>query len=257
MTNPVALITGAARGIGYAIAEHLAKARFDIVINDIIDEESLSNKLSAIEKLGSAVLTCQADISKKSDREKMLTRIKEKFGKINILVNNAGVAPLERKDILEASEESFDRLININLKGPYFLTQSIANWMITLKNETEIFEGAIINITSISATVASPNRGEYCISKAGLSMSSKLWSVRLAEFGIPVYEIRPGIIKTDMTVSVREKYDKLINEGLTLQKRWGLPDDVGKAVASLARRDFPYSTGQVITVDGGLTIERL
>jgi NAD(P)-dependent dehydrogenase (short-subunit alcohol dehydrogenase family) len=253
----VALITGAARGIGYGIAQYLAKEDFNIVVNDIAEEESIFEKISDLEKLGSEVIYCRADISKKSDREMMLSQIKKQFAKLNVLVNNAGVAPLERNDILEASEESFDRLININLKGPYFLTQSVANWMISLKNEMPEFTGCVINISSISATVASPNRGEYCISKAGVSMASLLWSVRLAEFDIPVYEVRPGVIKTDMTAGVKEKYDRLIKNGLTLQKRWGQPDDIGKAVAAFASGDLPYSTGQVILVDGGLTIHRL
>jgi len=172
-------------------------------------------------------------------------------------VNNAGVAPKIRADILEASEESFEQLIRINLQGPYFLTQRVANWMIEQKKTMPGFAGCIINITSISATVASTNRGDYCLTKAAMSMSTKLWAVRLAEFDIPVYEVRPGIIRTDMTAPVQEKYDKLIAEGLLLQPRWGLPEDVGKAVAMLARGDLPYSTGAVLVVDGGLTLQRL
>jgi 3-oxoacyl-[acyl-carrier protein] reductase len=176
---------------------------------------------------------------------------------LHVLVNNAGVAPKVRADILEASEESFERLIKINLQGPYFLTQAVANWMVSQKNADPAFEGCIVNISSISASVASPNRGEYCISKAGISMATKLWAVRLSEFGIPVYEVRPGIIKTDMTAAVQAKYDALIAEGLLLQPRWGLPEDVGRAVAMLVRGDMAYSTGQVFVVDGGLTVERL
>ena len=166
-------------------------------------------------------------------------------------MNNAGIAPRVRADILKASEESYDRVMEVNLKGPYFLTQAVANWMIAQKREDEAFEGCIVNISSISATVASPSRGEYCISKAGVSMATRLWAVRLAEFGIHVYEIRPGIIQTDMTSTVKEKYDRLIAEGLTLQPRWGYPEDVGRAVAALVRG------GQVIMIDGGLTIPRL
>jgi NAD(P)-dependent dehydrogenase (short-subunit alcohol dehydrogenase family) len=172
-------------------------------------------------------------------------------------VNNAGVAPKERKDILDASEESFQQVITTNLQGPYFLTQAAANWMIEQKRQDHLFEASIINISSISATVASVNRGEYCIAKAGLSMATQLFASRLGEFEIPVYEVRPGIIHTDMTAGVTEKYDKLISEGLTVQKRWGEANDVGKAVAALATGYFPYSTGQVIMVDGGLTIDRL
>ena len=174
-----------------------------------------------------------------------------------MLVNNAGVAPKERKDILNATEESFDEVMDINLKGPYFLTQQVANWMIEQQNIDADFKGCIINISSMSATVVSVNRGEYCISKAGISMATQLFAVRLGEFNIPVYEVRPGIIKTDMTSGVKEKYDKLIEDGLCVQKRWGEPEDVGRVVASLAKGDFAYSTGQVIMVDGGLTIPRL
>jgi 3-oxoacyl-[acyl-carrier protein] reductase len=172
-------------------------------------------------------------------------------------VNNAGIAPKERKDVLETTEASFDDVLSTNLKGNYFLTQLAANWMIEQKKSDAGFMGSIINVSSISATVASVNRGEYCISKAGLSMSTQLFAVRLGEFDIPVYEVRPGIISTDMTSGVKAKYDKLISEGLTVQNRWGFPDDVGRAVASLASGNFPYSTGSVIMVDGGLTIPRL
>ncbi|MEX2435862.1 MAG: 3-ketoacyl-ACP reductase, partial [Balneolaceae bacterium] len=171
--------------------------------------------------------------------------------------NNAGVAPNERLDPLEASEESYDRVMGINLKGPYFLTQAAAAWMVEQKKENSGFQATIVTIGSISATVVSPNRGDYCISKAGLAMHNKIWAVRLAEFEIGVYEVRPGVIRTDMTSGVTEKYDKLISDGLTIQPRWGSPEDVGKAVLSLVRGDFPYSTGEVIMVDGGLTIPRL
>ncbi len=172
-------------------------------------------------------------------------------------MNNAGVAPKERRDILEATEESFDQVISTNLKGTYFLTQLAANWMIQQKQRDPDFTGSIINVSSISATVASVNRGEYCVSKAGLSMATQLFAVRLGEFDIPVYEVRPGVIDTDMTSGAKAKYDKLIAEGLCVQQRWGYPEDVGKAVAALALGNFPYSTGQVIMVDGGLTIPRL
>jgi len=172
-------------------------------------------------------------------------------------VNNAGVAPKVRADILEATEESYDWVMNINLKGPYFLTQAVANWMIAQCKKDADFAGCIVNISSISATVASPSRGEYCLSKAGVSMATRLWATRLGEFNIPVYEVRPGVIKTDMTATVQEKYDKLIAEGLMVQARWGYPEDIGKAVASLVRGDLAYSTGQVIMVDGGMTLQRL
>ena len=173
------------------------------------------------------------------------------------MVNNAGVAPKERKDILETSEESYQRVLSINCEGPYFLTQAVANWLIRQKKNNADFFGTIINVNSISATVASVNRGEYCVSKAGFAMTTQLFAARLGEMDIPVYEVRPGVIKTDMTSGVTEKYDKLIADGLCVTKRWGLPEDIGKAVAVLARHEFPYSTGQVIMVDGGLTIPRL
>jgi len=179
------------------------------------------------------------------------------FGAINVLINNAGIAPPQRKDLLEATEESYDRVMDINLKGPYFLTQLVARHMVEQVQLGEDFTGCIINVSSISATVVSVNRGEYCISKAGVSMASRLWAVRLGEYEIPVYEIQPGVIKTDMTSAVQEKYDRLIQEGLFVEKRWGLPEDVGKVALSMATGLLPYSTGQVVVVDGGLSIPRL
>jgi NAD(P)-dependent dehydrogenase (short-subunit alcohol dehydrogenase family) len=162
-----------------------------------------------------------------------------------------------RADILEATEESYERVMRINLQGPYFLTQAVARWMIEQQGEQAHFEGCIVNISSVSATVASPSRGEYCISKAGVSMATRLWAVRLGEYGIPVYEVRPGVIETDMTRAVQARYDQLIEEGLLVESRWGLPEDVGRAVATLVRGDLPYATGQVLLVDGGLTLQRL
>ena len=253
----VALITGGSRGIGYGIALQLATAGFDLAINGVRSIDAVQDVLGSLEKLGSKVLYCQADVSSASERKSMLKEIISFYGRLNILVNNAGIAPKERKDILEATEESFSELIQTNLQGPYFLTQSVANWMIKQKQDRADFKGCIVNISSISATVASVNRGEYCIAKAGVSMATQLFATRLGEFNIPVYEVRPGIIKTDMTAGVTEKYDKLIQGGLTLEKRWGLPEDVGKAVVALVSGALPYSTGQVIMVDGGLTIPRL
>ena len=252
-----ALVTGGTRGIGYGIARCLAREGYDLAVDDIRDESDVTEALRHLRDIGSEVIYCRADVSDPQARKNMLNDVREAYGKLNVLVNNAGVAPLERKDILEATEESFERLMRINLQGPYFLTQAVANWMIEQKNTSPDFAGCIINITSISSTVASPDRGEYCISKAGLSMASQLWAVRLGEFGIPVYEIRPGIIMTDMTAPAKEKYDKLIAEGLTLQARWGEPEDVGKVVAALVRGDLAYSTGQVIMVEGGLTVPKL
>jgi len=214
----------------------------------------------AVKKLkdfGNDVIYCRGSISSTADRENVLDEVNKHYGALHVLVNNAGIAPNVRNDILEATEESFDEVIGVNLKGTYFLTQRAAKWMIEQKKKEETFRGCIINISSMSATVASVNRGEYCISKAGLSMATQLFAVRLGEFDIPVFEVRPGIIRTDMTAGVKEKYDKLISEGLCVQQRWGEPGDVGKIVSSLVNGNFAYSTGQVIMVDGGLTIPRL
>jgi NAD(P)-dependent dehydrogenase (short-subunit alcohol dehydrogenase family) len=187
----------------------------------------------------------------------MLEQIGQSFGRLDVLVNNAGVAPKARADLLDASPESFDRLISINLRGPYFLTQAVARWMVSQHNAEPAFRGCIVNVSSVSATVVSTNRGDYCISKAGIAMATQLWAAGLAEFGIEVFEVRPGVIETDMTTVVKEKYDALIAGGLTVEKRWGTPADVGKAVAVLARGDLPYATGQVLNIDGGMTIQRL
>lgn len=255
--RPTALITGGSRGIGYGIAEHLAKAGFDLAINGVRPEEAAREALDGLRALGADVVYCPGNVASKKARTDMLDNIREHFGRLNVLVNNAGVAPAERRDILDATEESFQHVLATNLQGAYFLTQAAANWMIQQRAEGSDFRGCIVNISSISATVASVNRGEYCVAKAGLSMATQLFAARLGEFNIPVYEVRPGIIRTDMTAGVTDTYDRLINDGLCVQKRWGYPDDVGRAVAALARGDFPYSTGQVILVDGGLTLPRL
>ena len=257
MAKKVALVTGAGRGIGLSIAKCLAGEQFDIVVGDVLEESVVAAALQEVASRGAAVLYCRADVGNPADRERMVNDVRARFGRLNMLVNNAGVAPRVRADILDATEESFDRVMGINLKGPYFLTQRVANWMVEQKKADAGFAGCIANISSVSATVASPSRGEYCISKAGVSMATQLWAARLGEFGIPVYEIRPGIISTDMTATVREKYDRLIEGGLLVQARWGTPEDVGRAVAMLARGDLAYSTGQVIMVDGGLALGRL
>ncbi|GAB3541573.1 3-ketoacyl-ACP reductase [Spirosoma fluminis] len=253
----VAFVTGGSRGIGYGIAQHLANAGFDLAINGVRPEEAAREALDGLRTLGADVIYCPGDVASTEARLAMLDKIHSHFGRLNVLVNNAGVAPKERRDILEATEESFQHVLTTNLQGAYFLTQAAANWMIQQKTGQQDFTGCIINVSSISATVASVNRGEYCVAKAGLSMATQLFATRLGEYDIPVYEVRPGIIRTDMTAGVTSKYDKLIDDGLCVQKRWGYPDDVGKAVASLARGNFPYSTGQVIMIDGGLTLPRL
>lgn len=252
-----ALITGAGRGIGYGIATALANEGANIAILDLLPEEAVQDNMKKLEDLGVGVLYCRGDVTSSADRQAAMDAVKEKFGALNILVNNAGVAPKVRADILEATEESYEWVMKINLQGPYFLTQLAANWMVELKKADPAFDACIVNISSVSATVASPSRGEYCISKAGISMATSLWACRLGEFDIPVYEVRPGVIKTDMTAVVTEKYDKLIAEGLCRQRRWGYPEDIGKAVAMMARGDIAYSTGQVIMVDGGMTVPEL
>jgi NAD(P)-dependent dehydrogenase (short-subunit alcohol dehydrogenase family) len=253
----VALVTGGSRGIGYSIAKHLASEGFDIAINGVRPAISVEKIVESIKQSGVDVIYCQGNIASREDRKRILDDVEKYYKRLDVLVNNAGIAPGERRDILTASEESFDEVISTNLKGTYFLTQAAANWMIRQKKSDQNFKGCIINITSTSATVASVNRGEYCISKAGLSMVTSLFAVRLGEFDIPVYEIRPGIIDTDMTAGVKEKYDRMIEDGICLQKRWGLPDDIGKMAAALATGSFPYSTGQVFIADGGMTIQRL
>ena len=253
----VALITGGSRGIGFGIAKQLAAAGYDLAINGVREAAAVKETVKELETAGAKVLYCQANIADADARKQMLKQVRDFFGRLDILVNNAGIAPKERKDILEASEESFALLMQTNLQGPYFLTQSVANWMIEQRNERKEFSGCIVNISSVSATVASVNRGEYCVAKAGVSMMTQLFATRLGEYDIPVYEVRPGIIRSDMTAGVTEKYDKLISNGLTIQKRWGTPEDVGKAVLAIVSGLLPYSTGQVIMVDGGMTLGRL
>ncbi len=254
----VALVTGGSRGIGFGIADALASEGWNLVINGMRDEASISESIDSLKEHGIEVRYAQGDIGTQEGRSAIFDTAREfAEGAINLLVNNAGVAPKQRLDILDTTEESFDFVLDTNLKGGFFLTQMVANGMISAKFEDDSFFAAIVNVTSISSTVASINRGEYCIAKAGLSMVTQLFAVRLGEVGIPVYEVRPGVTMTDMTAGVSEKYDKLIEEGLCVQPRWGYPKDIGKAVASLARGDFPYSTGQVVMVDGGLTLPRL
>jgi NAD(P)-dependent dehydrogenase (short-subunit alcohol dehydrogenase family) len=255
--KPVALITGGSRGIGLGIAQALVKQGYRVAINGVRAADQVVEPLKQLNAEGGEAIYCQGNVGSADDRRKIMEDIKAKWGQLNLLVNNAGVAPKERKDILEADEKSFDWLMGINLKGPYFLTQQAANWMIEqkIKNPKDSF--SIINISSVSATVVSVNRGEYCISKAGMSMSTKLWAARLGEFDIPVYEIQPGVIRTDMTAGVIEKYDKMIAAGLTLQRRWGQPEDLGKTVIALAEGMIPYATGQIIHTDGGMTIQTL
>jgi NAD(P)-dependent dehydrogenase (short-subunit alcohol dehydrogenase family) len=255
--DKVALITGGSRGIGLGIARHLASKGFSLAINGVRDPGQVEEVLDELKNHGVEVIYCQGNIGQGKDRQQIVNRIRTEMGRIDVLVNNAGVAPKERNDILETTEESFDYVLGVNLRGTFFLTQSVANLMIGQKKENPGVFNCIINVSSISATIASVNRGEYCISKAGTGMVTSLFAARLGEFDIPVYEIRPGIIKTDMTAGVKEKYDRLLENDLCVQARWGEPEDVGKVASSLAEGNFPYSTGQVIMVDGGLSIPRL
>ena len=246
------IVTGAGRGIGAGIAEKMASEKWNVAICDLKDIADGNAQCAELEKkYGIKARYYRCDISNAADRQATVDAVIADFGAIDALVNNAGVAPRVRADVLEMTEESYDFVMNINLRGSFFLTQLVARHFAERKS------GAIVNISSCSATVASISRGEYCRSKAGVSMATKLWAVRMAEFGVNVYEIRPGIIETDMTSVVKAKYDKLIAEGLTLQPRWGLPEDIAKAVAAMLRGDIGYSTGQVINIDGGMGIEKL
>lgn len=254
-SRPVAIVTGASRGIGRAIAKELALLGYDLVINRVQDLPTQTQK--EVEDMGARCELVAGDIAEAEVRDRIIDSAKSKFGRCDLLVNNVGVAPLKRMDILETTEESFDRVIGINLKGPYFLTQQVANWMIEQRKQYPQRPLRIVNISSISAYASSPSRGEYCISKAGMSMMTKLYADRLAEYNIVVFEIRPGIIVTDMTRRVSGKYDKLIAEGLTPIKRWGQPEDVAKAVGAIAEGRLDFCTGQVINVDGGFHLRRL
>lgn len=257
MSRKVALITGATRGIGKGIALELAATGLDLVAVGTRDASQAADAVEEIRSRGTDVAYVQADVSSAEGRAKMVAETRDAFGRLDVLVNNAGVAPKERVDILDVSEESFDWVFGINLRGPLFLTQEAAKWMIGQKEEDPDRDPTIINISSVSAYASSPARAQYCISKAGMTMMTHLYADRLAEFGIRVYEIRPGIIETDMTAKVKEKYDKLISEGLTPLDRWGQPADVGKAVVAIVQGFLSFSTGEVINVDGGFHMRRL
>jgi 3-oxoacyl-[acyl-carrier protein] reductase len=257
MTRMLAVVTGGSRGIGLGVALSLAQENYNLVITGRKPEADVAEALSRIAAHKVEVMYVQSDIAKRVDRDSLVRQLKTRFSRIDVLVNNAGIAPRVRADILEATEESFDELLAVNTKGPYFLTQAIAKWMIEARGNEPHYRGCIVNISSVSATTASVNRGDYCIAKAGVAMATRLWAVRLAEFGIGVYEVRPGIILTDMTSPVKTKYNPLIGGDLLLEKRWGTPEDVGRVVAMLARGDLPYSSGSVLTIDGGLSVPRL
>ncbi len=253
----VALITGGARGIGLGIARSLAAEGWEIALGGRRPVEEVTEVIEAFEADGVQACYCRGDVANATDRKRTVAEVRERFGALHLLVNNAGITSPGRRDILEADEESFDRVFGVNLKGPFFLTQDCARWMIQQHDSDPEFRGTIVNISSISGDVVSIHRGDYCLSKSATRMATRLWAVRMAPHGVAVYEVQPGIIKSDMTAGVTEKYDRLISEGLTIEPRWGEPEDVGRAVAMLARGDLSYATGQVLTIDGGLLIRRL
>jgi 3-oxoacyl-[acyl-carrier protein] reductase len=263
--RPVAVVTGGTRGIGLGIARALAREGWDLALCGVRPEDSVRAVLEELRGAGVDVTYEPADLSRTQDRIRFLETLRAGYGVVDALVNNAGRAPRVRADLLEATEDSFEEVLRTNLQGPYFLTQQIAALMRrhhpvspdTAAQPAPSARRAIVFVTSVSADMASPNRGEYCVSKAGLAMAVKLFAARLAEFGIPVYEVRPGIISTDMTAGVRDIYDRRIADGLIPERRWGTAEDVGRAVAALLRGDVPYATGTVIHIDGGLAIPRL
>jgi 3-oxoacyl-[acyl-carrier protein] reductase len=252
-----ALVTGGTRGIGLGIARALAHEGWNLALGGTREARDVAPALEELSAAGSEVNYIQADVARCDDRERLLRELDERCGAVHALVNNAGRAPRIRADILDASEDIFEELLRTNLQGPYFLTQAIARRQLERRRADASFAPCIVFITSVSAEMASINRGEYCVSKAGLSMAARLFAVRLAPEGIPVYEVRPGVIATDMTAGVREAYDRRIREGLIPDNRWGQPEDVGRAVAALVRGDVPYATGTIVHVDGGLSLPRM
>ena len=255
--SPVALVTGASRGIGRAIAIELASAGYDIVGNYVSQAEAAEETAALIAEQGRETLLAQADISSTEDRASMIEATRARFGRIDVLVNNAALAPRERVDLLESSEEHYDRTLDVNLKGPFFLTQAVAGWMVEERQADPDRKLYIVNISSLSEYTSSVLRGDYCLAKAGLGMLTSLFADRLGEHNIPVNEIRPGIIATDMTAGAKEKYDQLFAEGLTPFRRWGQPEDVARAVRALVGGDFDFATGSAIDLDGGFHLHRL
>lgn len=257
MDNKVALVTGGSRGIGRAIVLGLLQTGWVVAASYRQDEHAMHNTKQQAEKLGYQLLFIQADLCQTEARGRLVEEVLNAFGKIDLLVNNAGMAPRQRMDLLEIQESSYDEVLTTNLKGPFFLTQQVAKAMLESVQNGKSKDPKIINIGSFSAYTSSITRGEYCLSKAGMSMLTKLFADRLAEAGILVYEIRPGIIDTDMTAVVHDKYDRMIEGGLLPLKRWGYPEDVARAVVALAEGILPYSTGEVINIDGGFHLRRL
>ena len=260
--QPVALVTGAGSGIGRAIARRLAAQGQAVVVNDVVAESDDGERgarvvAEQIEAAGGTAEPFLADVADGADREAMMEFVAERFGRLDLLVSNAGVAPRERTGILQTTEESYDRVMAVNLKGAFFLAQIAARRMVEWKAAGAMEAARLVFISSISAYASSPSRAEYCISKAGLSMATRLFADRLAEHGIPVLEVRPGIIETPMTAGVKEKYDRLIADRLLPMRRWGRPEDVARVVCSIARGDLDYCTGESIEVGGGFKIRRL
>lgn len=253
----VAIVTGGARGIGLGIARELASEGWRLMLNGVRPEIDVTQALTELRAIHPDIAYCAANISVAAERERLVSATLSRFGRIDSLVNNAGITSPGRKDLLEADESSFDQVMGINLKGPFFLTQLVARQMILQREANTAFRGSIVFVSSVSAEIVSTNRGDYCLSKAGLGMATKLWAARLAEYHIGVYEVRPGVIRSDMTAGVTEKYDRLIADGLTLEQRWGEVGDVGRAILVLLRGDLPYATGQVLKIDGGMTIRTM
>ncbi len=254
----VAIVTGGLRGIGLGISKSLLAEGFSLALCGSRPVDQVSETRDELRaRTDNRVDYYQCDVGNLAQRQALLESVRRDFGRLHLLVNNAGVAAKQRDDLLAMTEENYEWLMRINLQGPFFLTQDAARWMIEQRTTQPDFRAAIVNISSVSSTAASINRGEYCMSKAALSMGTQLWALRLAEYGIPVYEVRPGLIQSDMTAAVMDKYTKLIEEGHVPQRRWGFPEDVGRAVAMLARGELCYSTGQVIMIDGGMMIPRL
>jgi 3-oxoacyl-[acyl-carrier protein] reductase len=254
---PVALVTGGTRGIGLGIARALAAGGWNLALSGRRPPDEVRSIVDDLTTASGDVVYCASDVAQATDRERLVRCILERFGGLNVLVNNAGRAPRVRSDLLDATEESFEEVVRTNLQGPYFLTQSLAPLLVAGRRADPASPRAVVFITSVSATMVSVNRGEYCVSKAGLAMAAQLYAVRLAAEGIPVYDVRPGIIATDMTAGVKDAYDRRIDEGLVPDRRWGTPEDVGRVVLALAAGRLPYATGSVIHVDGGLSVPRL
>lgn len=257
MNRRSAFVTGGTRGIGLGIARVLAREGWTLALGGRRPEADVTPVLDELRATGIDVHYLRGDLADRADRRRVIDDMRTAVDVPNALINNAGRAPRVRLDLLEATEESFDEVMATNLQGPYFLTQAIARDQIARRRSDPAFEASIVFVTSLSAVMASLNRGEYCVSKAGLSMAARLFAVRLAAEAIPVFEVRPGIIATDMTAPSREIYDRRIADGLIPEGRWGQPEDVGRIVAALVRGDAPYATGTIVHVDGGLSIPRL